>query len=402
MPKPKNLTLLRKFFALFVAVAIVIGAARAYELSNPSNAYALGDLQIDWGVPVPGDPIFNVTNMLPGDVEDRDVLVKNNGSLVRPVNVIGTRTGGAGDIESVIDFVVAVDGTDIYGGTTGAKTLTQFFTDSAAPAGLFLLDLNPTQTKTINFKATFDPNAGNNFQNTSVIFDLKISMAFDIPAECIGIEFAGDPIFGTSLGDVINGTAGNDLIFGLEGGDVINGLEGDDCIVGGSQGDTLRGNEGNDVILGSEDGDTLEGGDGKDRLFGQGGGDTLKGGADNDYLIGAESADTLEGENGDDYIEGNAGDDNIFGGEGEDEIYAGAGLDGADGGSGADYIEGNEDGDVLTGGSGNDIIEGNEGDDILMGGTQDDTLIGGADFDTANGNNQTDTCVAEIEISCEL
>lgn len=383
MKKHKNLTLFRKLLALLVAVAIIAGAFKAYEFSRPSDAFALGDLEIDWGVPTTGDPIFTVPNMLPGDVEDRDVIITNNGTTPRPVKVIGERTGGVVELESVLDIVISSGG-DIYGGTTGAKTLEEFFTDSAGPAGLFLFDLNPNETKTVNFKVTFDSNAGNEFQNRSVIFDLTISMAFDIPEECSGIEFAGEPIFGTSIGDVLTGTPGNDLIFGLEGGDIINGNNGNDCLVGGSQGDSIRGNNDNDVIIGNEGGDSLQGNNGEDLLIGGEGGDNIQGGNENDRIFGNEDSDTLDGGNGDDYIEGNDGHDGINGGNGNDTILAGAGIDNVDAGAGDDYVEGNE------------------GIDSLRGRIGDDTLIGGADSDVAIGDAGTDKCEAEVETTCEL
>lgn len=392
-----------KILIIILTLATVYSFA-APKFINPDTAFALGDLTIDWGVPVPGDPIFVVENMLPGDVEQRSVIVKNNGTSTKPIHIIGERTGGSGNIESVLDMVISENSTDLYGGTTGAKTVEDFFTNSPPPDGLFLFDLGPGVTKTINFKVTFDPNAGNEFQLTSVIFDLTIRMVSDIPAECQNITFEGDPIFGTALGDVLVGTNGNDLIFGLEGGDSIDGLEGDDCLVGGLGGDSIFGREGKDVLLGNEDGDSLDGGEGDDLLIGHGGDDYLIGGAGIDQLFGNEGHDTLDGGDDNDFLDAAEGDDTLLGGGGNDQMFAGPGSDTLGGGSGNDLMRGNEGVDVLQGDNGEDEMYGDEDLDSLGGGNQNDYLDGGAGGagNVVNGQNGTDTCLNGTFINCEL
>lgn len=82
----------------------------------------------------------------------------------------------------------------------------------------------------------------------------------------------------------LRGEAGNDLIIGGNGGDTLNGGDGDDYLVGDGSllpnalgidvaGDALFGENGNDVLLGSSAADALIGGAGNDTITGGGGSD---------------------------------------------------------------------------------------------------------------------------------
>lgn len=336
-----------KILLIILSIATVYSFV-APKFLNPQTAYAVGDLNVEWGVP-DGDPIFVVSNMLPGDSEQRSVDVINNGATSRDVSIRGVKTSETGSLSTVLEFVISQGGTDLYGGTTGTKTLDQFFTDSGGPNGLFLSTLGSGDSTTFTFKAFFQSSAGNEFQNTQVIFDLIIGLSFDIPDECDQIDLLQTPVIGTSAADTINGSEGNDLIMGLEGSDIIYGYGGDDCIIGGP---------------GAEN--SIHGGDGNDVIFGN------------------ENADSVYGENGDDLIVGGSGADYLRGGDGND------------------HIAGNENADVLEGGNDNDFLEGGDGPDSLRGDAGDDNIIGDGGMDDANGGTETDTCDAESELNCEI
>jgi Peptidase M10 serralysin C terminal/RTX calcium-binding nonapeptide repeat (4 copies) len=81
-----------------------------------------------------------------------------------------------------------------------------------------------------------------------------------------------------ATGADISGTA-KDAIFGFEN------------VIGGA---------GNDLVFGSAVGNSLEGGDGDDTLFSLGGNDTLDGGVGNDQLVGGAGKDQLTGGTGPD------------------------------------------------------------------------------------------------------
>ena len=122
------------------------------------------------------------------------------------------------------------------------------------------------------------------------------------------------------LGSVIaDGFGGSDQISGFE--NVIGG-DGNDELSGGSVavdtvGNTLDGGAGDDSITGSDGEDVLIGADGADVLSGGLSGDTLEGGFGNDTLLGGD---------GDDRLEGGAGDDVVFGGDGNDVLIAGGSV----------------------------------------------------------------------------
>lgn len=270
-----------------------------------TNVHAAGDLVVTFS----NTPLFNIQNMLPGDEETATITVENIGASTLQIAAQGLKTTETGNISSVLDFVIAEDSTDVYGGSspTGPKTLADFFAESVDPLFIPLLSLPPLSETTYTAKATFDATAGNEFQNASVVFDIIIgadSTGPTAPAECSDIDFDGDPIIGTAGNDMLNGTLGNDLIFGLEGSDFIRGLGGNDCIVGGEGSDVIRAGSGEDVIIGSE---------GNDALYGQNG---------NDIVLGMEGHDVLFGNNGDDNLVGHGGMDIGFGGPGIDSCSA--------------------------------------------------------------------------------
>ncbi|MCE3288014.1 MAG: hypothetical protein K0R83_26, partial [Caulobacter sp.] len=212
-----------------------------------------------------------------------------------------------------------------------------------------------------------------------------------------------------STGDILQGTAGEDLIDGGTGNDVLNGGDGDDELSGGGGGDTLNG-QGDD--------DVLNGGDGADKLYGLTGADELNGGAGNDWMFGGDAVDTLSGGAGNDMLDGGFGADIMSGGEGNDvyiiseasdqtieaanEGYdivrttlgwtladniealelGGSGNVGGTGNAGINNLQGNAGHNLLSGLGGVDTINGNDGDDIIVGGEGNDLLRGGLGGDT--------------------
>lgn len=372
---------LLKVFLIILSLATIYSFV-APKFLNPNTAYAVGDLNVVWGVP-DGAPIFVVANTLPGDVETRSVDVVNSASSARPVAVRGIEQGGD-TLKDVLEIVISEGATDLYGGTLGTKTLAQFFIDSSGPDGIPLSTLAPLASTTYVFEVTFPASAGNEFQGKSAIFDLIIGISAEISGNCDQIDLLPTPIIGTSAAETLNGTPGNDLIMGLEGADKINGNGGDDCIFGGEGADKINGNDGNDVI------------------FGEGGGDSINGNNGDDTIDGGVGGDTINGENGDDFIIGGSGGDTIKGGAGNDQLFGNEDSDSIKGGEGDDYIEGGSASDSLDGENGEDQVLGQDGPDTLKGGNGDDILDGGPGVDTANGNAGTDTCDAETETNCEI
>ena len=114
-------------------------------------------------------------------------------------------------------------------------------------------------------------------------------------------------ITGTTVGESLDGTDGNDEIYLLGGNDNCAAGFGDDVVYGG---------DGNDIIYGARGFYSTD--DGNDIFYGEGGNDQLSGGTGND---------TLDGGVGDDKLTGGAGNDQLSGGTGNDTLDGGVGTD---------------------------------------------------------------------------
>lgn len=371
-----------KIITLLLLIAVLVGLNGGIRLTQ-STVRAVGDLSVDWGV-AEGDPIFVVEDFAPGEIEEREVKIINNADTIRPVGVRGIETEETDAIGDKLWLTVSLDGNDLYGGTQGTKTLNQFFEESGGPDSIPLFNLTGGLEKSLIFKVEFDADAGNEFQAQKLVFDLRIGIAINIPDDCLGMVFNGDPIFGTIGDDNIRGTNKNDLIYGFEGNDKVQSSNGHDCVIGGPGNDEINNSNGNDVLFGSE---------GNDKLYGSNGNDIIFGGPGDDFVSGSNGQDQLSGEGGDDEILGSNGDDRMFGGEGLDQMS---------GSNGNDLMEGGAGNDKLDGSNGIDTLLGQEGDDILAGGNGNDNLDGGGGIDAASGNLGRDTCQAEIKNTCEL
>ncbi|MFC1455894.1 calcium-binding protein [Microvirga arabica] len=240
-----------------------------------------------------------------------------------------------------------------------------------------------------------------------------------------------------TLGDTLDGGAGNDALYGMGGDDRLIGTAGgDDRFFGGAGTDTvsyLGATGGVGVYLLNRTNNTgaaardvfdsievIEGTNHRNTLEGGNGNDTLKGASGNDILNGFKGDDDFFGEGGDDVLfGGEGGADDFHGGEGKDTVsYSGGGgvqvyLSGrlANGGAAfgdtyteIEVIEGSQEADILEGGTGNDIfwadadndrLSGLDGDDTLYGATGNDVLDGGAGRDELYGDEDDDTYIVD-------
>lgn len=325
---------------------------------NSTKAYAVGDLNVVWQ----SDPMFNESNIAPGFTITKTVDVQNSAPSNRFVAARGVVTSDPGNMKSVMQIEIKEGANVLY-----SDSLANFFTQSAGPEGIGLSELTPGQNTTYSYKVTFNESAGNEFQNKSIVFDLQIGIALNLPASCKNISFSGSPILGTSGNDKINGTSKNEVIMTFEGNDKIDSGGGHDCIITEGSGD-----------------------------------DKVTSGTGNDTVITALGNDTIDTGTGEDFVDSGEGNDKISTGSENDKVYSKGGNDNADLGSGNDYAELGSEDDKAQGGSGIDTIYGGGGNDNLEGGSDNDFLYGDADNDKTTGNSGTDTCVAETKNTCEI
>jgi len=192
-------------------------------------------------------------------------------------------------------------------------------------------------------------------------------------------DLVGKIVTGSTLADVISGSATNpafvttnlgDLITAGAGNDTIEGLGGDDVIRGGAGNDSILGGAGDDVIrIASTEAlyDYVDAGEGNDTLelvsgsylrglsADAGGFEILKG--NNFYIMGSALADTFD-------LRG---------------FSTITGLKYVDAGLGDDIMYGSSFNDELRGGSGHDVLHGGRGADTLVGGAGNDTFVFTAD-----------------------
>jgi hypothetical protein len=173
---------MKKIIKYIFMIAVLAGFSFVLyqnKQKGPDTVRAAGDLTVTYlGIPL-GAPIFEIDNMVPGNIEDRNIDVVNGGTVGRMVAVKGERTGPDGQdnplFETILDVVIFDNGTPIYGvgSPTGPKTLQNFFDDSNSDDGILLSVVNTGDTALYKFSVTFPAEGDSNpYQGKSVIFDL--------------------------------------------------------------------------------------------------------------------------------------------------------------------------------------------------------------------------------------
>lgn len=155
--------------SIFVGIALAVGISAAGLFNNSiENVRAFGDLSVQFGIPSE-DPLFNLSNMAPGDVVTKSVVVTNNGTTAHLAAVKGIKTSADSSIEleGVIQLKISADNTVLFDNTLG-----EFFSQSASENGITLTSLSPAEDETYVFEITFLPGADNTYQGLSVVFDL--------------------------------------------------------------------------------------------------------------------------------------------------------------------------------------------------------------------------------------
>ncbi len=304
---------LTALFALSFGVVLYVKDNFANLFNNRVDA--AGALTFNMGVNN-GDPIFTFNNIVPGFTVDKTVTANNGDSIARTVGVKGVKSV-QGVLDEALMIEISENGNTLY----GPKKLSTFFADSQSINGIVLSQISSGDSAQYVFTVTFDTDAGNEFQNQIITFDLLFGITTDIPAACGDIKIQ-NIIYGTSGNDRLRGTSKNDLIIGFEGNDQIEGGSGHDCIVGGEGNNKIDGGSGHDVLSAIGGNNTIEGGSGNDQMFDGQGNSRLSGGSGNDMIFGGSGNDVLIGGAGNDMLDGEEGEDRADGGSGRDNCSA--------------------------------------------------------------------------------
>ena len=226
-----------------------------------------------------------------------------------------------------------------------------------------------------------------------------------------------DLILGKNGNNIIKAYAGDDVIFEDGGNDIIDAGEGNDVVYAGADNDLVMGGVGDDAIYAGLGSDVVFGGDGNDAILAEGGNDVVFGGAGNDLISGGWGNDVLSGDDGDDQVYGEAGNDALFGRDGNDELAGMDGYDRLDGGAGHDLLDGGAGVDEMIGGAGDDIyVVDNVGDvvtenlnegidtvrssiDYVLGANLENLTLTGSDNLTGTGNSLDNVITGNAGIS---
>lgn len=213
-------------------------------------------------------------------------------------------------------------------------------------------------------------------------------------------------IFGTILGDTIDGLGGRDQIQGDDGDDVLMGGAGNDSLFGGAGDDTLVGGLDNDLLQGGSGNDVLYGGAGEDNFYGQGGNDTfvIEAGGGKVTVADFDTASEkliLDGSGFESASAAVAAITKPFSNVSQIEFADGTQVlvfHGTQTGTPLDtsHIEVIDPALVLSGGPGKDTLVGGAGDDSLDGGAGNDVLDGRAGDDTYWFDNRYDRVLEAV------
>jgi len=313
MLKTKKLVLI---FAAFLAIS----TALVYQSTQNNDIYAVNPLEVTYNDDAPPDPMFEITNMLPGDEEEKEFNVKNASPDSLSVEMVANKTDEGKSFAEILDIEI----TDLESSSIiFSGKLHDLFNSPSIALGNFPPDAN----KNFRVKVKFPELAGNDYQNAFVVFNIVWRTTLppiEIPEECRHLAHViSNVIEGTNKSDHIYGTHASELILSYEKNDKIDGGAGNDCIVANSGNNRVDGGAGMDIIIAGDGNNRVEGGAGNDKIYLGSGNDRADGGAGNDEIYGGAGNDRLKGGAGQDFLDGGAGHDRLDGDAGVDTCING-------------------------------------------------------------------------------
>jgi len=338
---------------------VALGIYYVYQKTKSNEIYATDPLVVTIdGVDASLEPMFDLTDMKPGDTYERCFKVKNALSETLSVEMSGFITLEEKNFSDILEIY-------IYDQMNNNVIFEGLMKDLFPLLPINLGNFSASSEKTYCIKVYFPHDAENEYQEAKIVFDiiwrneLPIS---DIPQECweLADQFES-VIYGTEGDDYIKGNTKSNLIFALGGDDKVDSSSSSDCVILGEGNDYIRADSGNDIVLGGNGNDEIYTGTGNDTVYGDGGDDKIYTGSNNDLVY---------ADDGNDYVNSGSGSDLVYGNNGDDYIDLGTGNDRAFGKAGNDKILGSSNNDHLDGGEGNDDIDGESGKDTCVNGVK--------------------------------
>jgi hypothetical protein len=113
--------------------------------------------------------MITFSDIKPGDVITKDIKIDNVSSVPHLISVNCNEVENFKDLGQILEIVIQNNGTDIYGGTTGYKSMYDFCHDSD-PFDLTTIPANGNTIYKFIFK--FPSSAGNEYQKSKFVFNL--------------------------------------------------------------------------------------------------------------------------------------------------------------------------------------------------------------------------------------
>ncbi len=213
------------------------------------------------------------------------------------------------------------------------------------------------------------------------------------------------------LGNIVDGTAGNDYLPGTSDIDKISGFDGNDVLQGLGGADTMLGGNGDDEFLlgfSEANGEVIDGGAGSNKISSWNADLTQATISNVQTLIANLDSVTLTASQFalfTNLFNYGSGAVSVLTSDAGSYSFAGKNITGAFnlvGSVGNDYLAGDSKGQTLDGGDGNDVLQGLAGADVLLGGNgDDDFLVGfteanGEVIDGGTGNNKISSWNADL------
>jgi hypothetical protein len=162
---------LKKLLLVIFIPVLIYGTTILFKDGTNLSVSAKDKINIKFSGFTPGEPMFNLDKMLPGESpEVRTVSVKNEGKNTFQIYVQGVKKGPTQPdpkLENILDLQIKENGNTIYN-----DKLSKFFSDTSGIKGKHLGNIQKNQTNIYDFQVTFPSDAGNPYQGKSVTFDL--------------------------------------------------------------------------------------------------------------------------------------------------------------------------------------------------------------------------------------
>lgn len=310
----------KTLIAIVLLPFVFYGLAMLYENQKVNDIYAVDPIYVSYNGDIPPDPMFDITNFLPGDETEKEFKVKNESPESLSVELTADKTSENKNFSHVLNIEI----TDL---TTSGVIFTGKLKDLFNSPPIQLGNFSSSETKTYKAKVNFPINSGNEYQNASVVFNIiwRTNLPIvELPPECKHLKnIITNVIEGTENKDNIHGTHASELIITYGGNDKVDAGAGHDCIVSGNGNNKIDGGAGNDVIITGNGNNKIKGGSGNDTIYSGIGNDTIDGDSGDDIVYSGGGNDKINGSSGNDYLDGQAGFDNLNGNTGTDTCVNG-------------------------------------------------------------------------------